>query len=130
LCYIIGNVKGWEFGSKQRLACAQVEGSFYVVQGNCPRCAFDLFKGEIVTDPAFGDKPSDLPRIACPTCSTTYSLRDGTHGPALKRSGLTNFVSGLTKQATSRDATADAKAFQLTFDEEGGVFIREKKEGR
>ena len=68
-----GKIKGWEFGEKQRLACANVDGSFYVVQGECPRCAFDLFKGDIVTDPAFEDKPGDLPRIACPTCSTTFS---------------------------------------------------------
>jgi nitrite reductase/ring-hydroxylating ferredoxin subunit len=122
-----GSVKGWEFGSKQRLACANVEGNFYVVQGECPRCAFDLFKGDIITDPAFGDDPNDLPRIACPTCATTFSLRNGKHGPAVKRTGLAGFVGGLAKTATSGDATADAKAFKLTVDDESGrVFINEK----
>ncbi len=122
-----GNVKGWEFGAKQRLACANVDGNFYVVQGECPRCGFDLFKGDIVTDPAFGDTPSDLPRIACPTCSTTFSLRTGKHGPALKRTGLAGFVGGLAKTATVNDASADAKSFMITIDQDSArVFLKEK----
>lgn len=123
----IGSVKGWEFGKNQRLACANVDGEFFVVQGECPRCAFDLYKGEIVTDPAFGDNPNDLPRIACPTCATTFSLRDGKHGPALKRSGLGGFVAGLAKTATIDDASRDAKAFALTVEEETSrVYLKEK----
>lgn len=122
-----GTVKGWEFGSQQQLACANVEGDFFVVQGTCPRCGFDLFKGDIVTDPAFGDNPSDLPRIACPTCSTTYSLRTGQHGPALKRTGLAGFVGGLAKTATANDAMADAKSFVLSIDEDSErVFLKER----
>ena len=120
-------MKGWEFGSQQQLACANVEGDFFVVQGTCPRCGFDLFKGDIVTDPAFGDNPSDLPRIACPTCSTTYSLRTGQHGPALKRTGLAGFVGGLAKTATANDAMADAKSFVLSIDEDSErVFLKER----
>jgi len=122
-----GTVKGWEFGANKRLACANVEDNFYVVQGECPRCGFDLFKGDIVTDPAFGDNPSDLPRIACPTCATTFSLRTGKHGPALKRTGLAGFVGGLAKTATVNDASADAKSFMITIDQDSGrVFLKER----
>lgn len=119
-----GKIKGWEFGEKQRIACANVDGKFYAVDGTCPRCAFDLFKGTIVTDEAFGP---DIPRVACPTCATTYSLRTGKHGPALKRTGLAGFVGGLAKTATIDDASKDAKAFIITREEETGrVFCRER----
>mmetsp|Transcript_4083 Transcript_4083/g.5331 ORF Transcript_4083/g.5331 Transcript_4083/m.5331 type:complete len:197 (-) Transcript_4083:744-1334(-) len=121
-----GNMKGWEFGKKQRLTCANVDGKFFVIQGECPRCGFDLFKGDIVTDEAFGDNPSDLPRIACPTCATTYGLRNGKYGPALKRTGFAGWVGNLAKTATINDATKDAKVFSLTFDEEEGtVFLKD-----
>ena len=76
-----GKIKGWEFGNNLRMAAAQVNGNFYAVQGECPRCAFDLWKGTLVTDEAFGP---DLPRVACPTCATTFSFKTGTHGPALR----------------------------------------------
>ncbi len=118
-----GNVKGWAFGEGQSVASANVDGNYYAIQGDCPRCAFDLYKGDLINDDAFGD----LPRIACPTCGTTFSLKTGTHGPALKRTGLAGFVSGLAKTATRNDAQADAKAFIITRDEESGrVFMRER----
>jgi len=118
-----GNVKGWEFGAGQRIACANVDGNLYAIQGDCPRCAFDLYKGDIVTDEAFGD----LPRLACPTCATTFSLKTGKHGPALKRSGLAGFVGGLAKTATINEASADAKAFVITRDQESGrVYMKER----
>ena len=117
-------MKGWQFGEKKRLACANVDGKYYAIQGDCPRCAFDLYNGDIVTDEAFG---SDLPRLACPTCATTFSLKDGTHGPALKRTGLAGFVGGLAKTATVSDAAADAMAYVITIDEESGrVFCRDR----
>lgn len=104
-----------------------VEGSFYAVQGNCPRCAFDLYKGDIVTDEAFGDNPGDLPRIACPTCSTTFGLKNGKTGPALKRTGLAGFVGSLTKTATRTDAYEDATAYVITREADTGrVFMKER----
>eukprot|EP00559_Dactyliosolen_fragilissimus_P002753 CAMPEP_0184856242 /NCGR_PEP_ID=MMETSP0580-20130426/1412_1 /TAXON_ID=1118495 /ORGANISM="Dactyliosolen fragilissimus" /LENGTH=167 /DNA_ID=CAMNT_0027351135 /DNA_START=152 /DNA_END=655 /DNA_ORIENTATION=- len=112
-----GTIKGWEFGGEKRLACANVDGTLYAVQGDCPRCAFDLFKGDIVTDEAFAP---DLPRIACPTCATTYSLRTGKHGPPLKRTGLSGFVSGLAKTATQTDEFNDAQVYTITLDPESG----------
>ena len=119
-----GMIKGWEFGNNQRLACAQVDGRFYAVEGECPRCAFDLWKGDLVTDAAFGP---DLPRVACPTCATTFSLRTGKHGPPLKRTGLTAFVTGLAKSATINEASRDAKAYIITRDAETGkVFCKER----
>ena len=119
-----GKIKGWEFGNDLRMAAAQVEGNFYAVQGECPRCAFDLWKGTLVTDEAFGP---DLPRVACPTCATTFSLKTGTHGPALKRTGLSGFVGRLAKTATINDASRDAKAYIITRDSETGqVFCKER----
>lgn len=119
-----GKVKGWEFGKNQQIACANVDGKYYAIQGKCPRCAFDLFKGDIVTDEAFG---KDIPRLACPTCATTYSLRTGVHGPALKRKGLAGFVGGLTKTATINEAAVNAKCFVITRDfENGRVFCRDQ----
>lgn len=116
-------VKGWEFGAGARIACANVDGEYYAVQGDCPRCAFDLYKGDIINDDSF----EDLPRIACPTCSTTYSLKTGVKGPPLKRTGLAGFVTGLAKTATQRDEFRDVKAFVITREEETGrVFMREK----
>merc|ERR1712176_1474558 len=118
-----GKVKGWEFGEKQRIACANVGGSFYAIQGDCPRCYFELYKGEIVTDESFGD----VPRLACPTCATTYSLTTGKHGAALKQEGWSGFVGGLAKTATVNDATKDAKAFIITRDNDTGrVFLKER----
>ena len=119
-----GKIKGWEFGNNMRIAAAQVEGNFYAVQGECPRCAFDLWKGTLVTDEAFGP---DLPRVACPTCATTFSFKTGTHGPALKRTGLSGFVGKLAKTATNNDASRDAQAYIITRDSETGqVFCKER----
>jgi nitrite reductase/ring-hydroxylating ferredoxin subunit len=116
-----GKLKGWEFGEGVRVACCQTNGRYYAVQGECPRCAFDLWKGDLIAnDPAF----DELPRVACPTCATTYSMRTGKCGPPLKRKGLSAFVSGLTKSATTSDATKDAKVFLITVDEDGSIYCR------
>jgi len=125
-CFLVtisGKVKGWEFGGGQRIACANIDGNLYAIQGDCPRCAFDLYKGDSVTDEAF----DDLPRLACPTCATTFSLRTGKHGPALKRTGLAGFVGRLAKTATISEASADAKAYIITREEDAGrVFMKER----
>jgi nitrite reductase/ring-hydroxylating ferredoxin subunit len=121
----IGTVKGWQFGNDQKMACVNVEGTYYALQADCPRCAFDLFKGTVVTDEAFA--ASEMPRLACPTCSTTYGLKTGTHGPALKRTGLSGFVGGLAKTATVDSSSKDAKAYTITCDpSDGRVFCRER----
>jgi nitrite reductase/ring-hydroxylating ferredoxin subunit len=117
-----GEIKGWEFGDGVRMACANVNGRYYAVQGDCPRCGFDLWKGDLIRDDPDFD---DLPRVACPTCSTTYSLRTGKRGPPLKRTGLQAFVGGLAKSATMNDAMKDAKVFQITRDDDNGkVYCR------
>jgi hypothetical protein len=93
------------------------------VSGECPRCAFDLWKGDLIAnDPGF----EDLPRVACPTCATTYSLRTGRYGPPLKRTGLAGFVGRLAKTATAGDKPKDAEAFEITLDDEGRVFCRKR----
>lgn len=118
------SMRGWEFGQDVRMVCANVGGRYLALQGECPRCAFDLWKGDlIVDDPGF----TDLPAIACPTCATTYSMVSGKHGPAYKRRGLQAFTTGLAKTATAKDEFKDAKAFLITRDEEDGrVFCRER----
>eukprot|EP00546_Thalassionema_frauenfeldii_P012109 CAMPEP_0178917528 /NCGR_PEP_ID=MMETSP0786-20121207/13296_1 /TAXON_ID=186022 /ORGANISM="Thalassionema frauenfeldii, Strain CCMP 1798" /LENGTH=188 /DNA_ID=CAMNT_0020591087 /DNA_START=81 /DNA_END=647 /DNA_ORIENTATION=+ len=117
-----GAIKGWEFGGGVRMACANVKGELYAVQGDCPRCAFDLWKGDLIYDDPGWD---NMPRIACPTCATTYGLRDGKHGPPLKREGFAGFVGGLAKTATQNDAYKDAKAFRITTDDDDRVYCRE-----
>jgi nitrite reductase/ring-hydroxylating ferredoxin subunit len=122
----VGGIRGWEFGEGVQMVCANVGGKYMAIQGNCPRCAFDLWKGDlIVDDPGFKD--SELPIIACPTCATTYSMVTGKHGPPLKRTGLQAFTTGLAKSATNTDAYKDAKAFRITRDDEDGrVFCKER----
>ena len=72
-------------------------------------------------NPAF----DDLPRVACPTCASTFGLRSGKQGDAIKRTGLQGFVTGLTKSATMSDAFKPAKLYQITVDEETGrVYCR------
>ena len=118
-----GEIKGWEFGNDVQMACANVGGKFFAVQGSCPRCAFDLWKGDLIyDDPAW----EDLPRVACPTCATTYGLSSGKYGPQLKRTGLSGFVNGLTKSATAGDKPEDVQAFEITQDEDGRVYCRQK----
>jgi nitrite reductase/ring-hydroxylating ferredoxin subunit len=118
-----GKIRGWEFGQGLRMACANVNGNFYAIQGQCPRCGFDLYKGDlIVNDAAF----QDLPRLACPTCSTTYGLKSGKVGPSLTRKGLAGFVGGLAKTATVNDSNKNAKTFMITRDEDGRVYCRDK----
>lgn len=121
-----GTIKGWEFGDKKVMACANVGGEFYAVQGDCPRCAFDLWKGDLIADdPAF----EDLPRVACPTCATTFSMKSGFYGPPLKRTGLAGFVSGLAKTATANQ-TKNADAFIITVDPDTGRVFCKKRPDR
>jgi nitrite reductase/ring-hydroxylating ferredoxin subunit len=122
----VNGIRGWEFGEGVQMVCANVGGKYLAIQGNCPRCAFDLWRGDlIVDDPGF--KAKDLPIIACPTCATTYSMATGKHGPPLKRTGLQAFTTGLAKSATNTDAYKDAKAFRITRDEDSGqVFCKER----
>ena len=114
-------MKGWEFGDGVRLVCCKVGSRYYAIQGECPRCAFDLWKGDLISN---DEAWEDLPRVACPTCSTTYSMRTGKYGPPLKRSGLQAFVSGLAKTATDKDAYKSAKPFTITVDENDRIFCR------
>ena len=119
-----GKAKGWEFGNNVKMVCANVgiENQYYALQGNCPRCGFDLWKGTLlVNDPAW---EGTQPCIACPTCSTTFSLKTGKYGPVYKRSGLQGFVNNLAKSATTG---ADAKAYLITKDTDTGkIYCRER----
>merc|ERR1712232_1372370 len=85
-----GQLKGWEFGGGKKMACANVDGVFLAVQGDCPRCGFDLWKGDLISedDPRSAGYEDIVPLVAYPTCSVTYSLKTGMYGPPLKRTGL------------------------------------------
>lgn len=98
-----------------------VDGQLYALQGECPRCGFELYRGTLLVKDEAWD---DLPRIACPTCATTYSMRNGVHGPPLKRTGLQGLVTGLAKSATSAEAYRDAKVYHITTDDEGRVYCK------
>lgn len=121
-CFLTqGALKGWELADGSRLVCCCVDGNFLALQGDCPRCAFDLWRGDlIVNDKAW----EDLPRVACPTCATTYSMRTGTYGPPIKRTGLQAFVSGLAKSATSQEGNKNAKAYKIIVDNDGRIFCQ------
>lgn len=104
---------------------SQICVSFYLDEkkGECPRCGFDLWKGDlVVNDPGFAQDC-----LACPTCATTYTLQSGQAGPPLKRQGLAALVGNLAKTATADQAERNAKAFAVTRDQETSqVFLREK----
>lgn len=118
-----GKFKGWAFGDDKTIACANVGGKFFAVEGTCPRCAFDLFKGKLLVD---NDVWGEDPVVSCPTCAITYNLRDGTHGPELKREGLAGFVGYWTKTATANQALRNVPAYIITRDMgTGQVFCKE-----
>ncbi|KAL7528443.1 hypothetical protein ACHAXR_002451 [Thalassiosira sp. AJA248-18] len=119
-----GKIKGWAFGDDRTIACANVDNQFLAVEGSCPRCAFDLFKGKLLVDE---DVWGPDPRVACPTCSVAYSLKTGKFGPEYKNKGLAGFVNSWAKTATVNSASQDVPAFIITRDEETGqVFCRER----
>jgi nitrite reductase/ring-hydroxylating ferredoxin subunit len=122
-------MKGWELGTTTttdkniRVVCCNVKDQYYALQGECPRCGFDLWKGDLITDDS--DVWDELPRVACPTCSTTYSMKTGQYGPPIKRTGLQNFVSNLAKTATSQEANKNAKTYSITIDkDDGNIYYR------
>ena len=121
---ITGKIRGWAFGEDRTIACANVDGQYYAVEGQCPRCAFDLYKGKLLVD---ADVWGPEPRVACPTCSVTYSLKTGKFGPEYKATGLAGFVNSWAKTATVNNASQDVGAFIITRDEDTGkVFCRER----
>eukprot|EP00590_Aulacoseira_subarctica_P008700 CAMPEP_0172426686 /NCGR_PEP_ID=MMETSP1064-20121228/38650_1 /TAXON_ID=202472 /ORGANISM="Aulacoseira subarctica , Strain CCAP 1002/5" /LENGTH=180 /DNA_ID=CAMNT_0013170429 /DNA_START=102 /DNA_END=641 /DNA_ORIENTATION=+ len=110
-----GQIKGWEINkeTKMKLACACVNGKYYAVQADCPRCAFDLYRGKVA-------EIKDQPHVECPTCSATFSLKTGARGPVSgnKQGGLAGFVNNLAKTATIANSSKDAKAYGITVDSE------------
>lgn len=117
-------IKGWAFGEDQTIAAANVDGKYYAVDGTCPRCAFDLFKGKLLVDK---DVWGADPVVACPTCSTTYNFKSGKFGPEYKQTGLAGFVNTWAKTATINNASQDVSAFIITKDEQTGqVFCKER----
>lgn len=119
-----GKIRGWAFGEGRTVAAANVDGRFFAIDGACPRCAFDLYRGKLLTDE---DVWGPEPRVACPTCGVTYSLKTGQAGPEYKNKGLAGFVNTWAKTATVSSAAKDATAFVITSDDDTGqVFCRER----
>jgi hypothetical protein len=128
-----GQLKGWQFGQDRRLVCANIDSvpnkiqqPFYALQGECPRCGFDLWKGDLIVSAT--SQKDDLPRpcVACPTCRTTYSLKTGKPGPAFAKPGLRAVVGQLALTATSTGAGKSAQVYRVTRETETGrVYIRE-----
>jgi nitrite reductase/ring-hydroxylating ferredoxin subunit len=101
-----------------------VDGKYLAVDGRCPRCGFDLYKGKLLDD---ADVWGPEPHVACPTCAATYSLRTGKFGPEYKATGLAGFVNTWAKTATIGNASKNALAFVITRDEgTGKVYCRER----
>lgn len=119
-----GKIRGWAFGEDRTICSANVDGKFYAVDGACPRCGFDLYKGKLLDDK---DVWGPEPVVACPTCSTTYSLKTGKFGPEYKATGLTGWVNTWAQTATAYNAAKDVPAYDITRDRETGqVFCRER----
>ena len=117
-------IRGWAFGEDRTIAAANVGGKYYAVDGRCPRCAFDLYKGKLLVDKEIWGAD---PVVACPTCSTTYNFKTGKFGPEYKQTGLAGFVNTWAKTATINNASQDVSAFIITKDEETGqVFCKER----
>mmetsp|Transcript_37410 Transcript_37410/g.78375 ORF Transcript_37410/g.78375 Transcript_37410/m.78375 type:complete len:159 (-) Transcript_37410:242-718(-) len=119
-----GKIRGWAFGEDRTICSANVDGKYYAVDGVCPRCGFDLYKGKLLDDK---DVWGPEPVVACPTCSTTYSLKTGKFGPEYKNTGLTGWVNTWAQTATAYNAAKDVPAYVITRDgETGQVFCRER----
>jgi nitrite reductase/ring-hydroxylating ferredoxin subunit len=119
-----GKIRGWAFGGGRSVACANVDGKYLAVDGICPRCGFDLYRGKILDDAeVWGPEP----HVACPTCAATYSLKTGFFGPEYKATGLAGFVNTWAKAATIGNAMKNVQAFIITKDDETGkVYYREQ----
>ena len=115
-------IKGWAFGDDRTIASTQVDGKIYAVDGRCPRCGFDLFKGTLLNDE---DVWGPDPCVACPTCAATYNMRTGKAGNEMKRTGLAGFVNGWAQTATLNNSAKDVTAYVITTDD-GKVFCRER----
>lgn len=118
-------IKGWVVGeNNQKVACANVNGRYYAVQGECPRCAFDLYRGKVVDVGRSND-----PHVGCPTCGATFSLKTGKRGPVVTTNDstgfLTGFVNKLAKSATIANASKDAKAYVITVDSQKKIYCKE-----
>ena len=119
-----GKIRGWAFGEGRTVACANVGGEYLAVDGRCPRCGFDLYRGRLLDD---ADVWGPEPHVACPTCAATYSLRTGRFGPEYRATGLAGFVNTWAKTATIGNASKDALAFVVTREEgTGKVYCRER----
>ena len=148
-----GKIKGWSFGADKTIACANVDGRYYAVDGTCPRCAFDLFKGKLLLDKdVWGPDPTVVSTVsyfvffslciisnpiyntlstwvqkACPTCGVTYSMKTGKFGTEYKATGLAGFVNTWAKTATVNNASKDVPAYIITRDDETGkVYCRDR----
>ncbi|GMH94746.1 hypothetical protein TrST_g3360 [Triparma strigata] len=106
-------ITGWIVGTDTKVAVANINDVYYGLQGACPRCGFDLFRGTATTSPN--------PKISCPTCRTSYNAASGQPDGELKG----DFTSNLARLATTDKSKNAAKAFSITV-KDGRVFVRDR----
>ena len=98
-----GDIRAWElnFGEKgaKKFACVRPKQSeVYLIDGECSRCSFDLWRGEVIL-------PSDgsPARLSCPVCRQVYELPTGEPKGIQVKEGLGGWVNGLARSATLSD---------------------------
>jgi nitrite reductase/ring-hydroxylating ferredoxin subunit len=93
----VGNMKAWQLpiaGADRRFVCARPKADrVYLVDGECTRCAFDLWRGTMTA--------GDSPKVACPVCRETFSLLDGEPMGVAEKGGFEGWVGGLARTATT-----------------------------
>jgi nitrite reductase/ring-hydroxylating ferredoxin subunit len=125
-----GAKKAWELeldGNKVTVAAFRIDSTLYALGNECPRCAFDLWRGTLIRgQPGSGSSRGQKgePKISCPLCGTTYDLATGQAGEPMKRSGISGWVGGLTLGATSEaDAKKGATVVPLKVEKRDEVFL-------
>ena len=94
-----GDIRAWELNigsTARKFACVRPRASeVFLVDGTCSRCAFDLWRGEIIL-------PSDgsPARLSCPVCGQVYELSSGEPKGIQKKEGFNGWVNGLVRSAT------------------------------
>lgn len=112
-------IKAWDLniGSQRKVLVAARSGDkIFVLDGECSKCAWDMWKGQVVS----GE------RIACPLCGSCYSLANGDPQGSVQRSGFSGFVGGLANQATSskESTTLGVYPLRISASDDGTPLIK------
>jgi len=107
----VGKIKAWELNlgeeAPRKFACCRpAEGKVYLVDGECSKCAFDLWQGELVIGSEAKGNAEKPARVACPVCGQMFALPTGQPMGVKQKKGVGGWISGLAQSAT---ATTTAK---------------------